>query len=309
MKDKLPILIIAYNRPKSFLKILNAITPDICSRIYISIDGPKNLKDKEAVKKIEMYLKARTNLEIELKKSEQNQGCNVGVVSAIDWFFSNEKEGIILEDDCLPSKEYFEFVCKYRNILKSNSHIGMISGQMPFVSAKKTGKEFFITSYPMIHGWYTSASKWKLIRKNLYNTSRTNMRKSDSSLTINIARSNYWHALRLRVKYGGVDTWDCFVVNQFYLLNLKCITPPIEMVENIGNDNNGSHKVNLNLNIYREIDLGKYELDKYLEEQFYKIRILRVFTPYVKVILDMIMDISKASKQRKKFVRNQKHYL
>ena len=33
-----------------------------------------------------------------------NLGCKRGVGTAIDWFLANEDSGIILEDDCLPSR-------------------------------------------------------------------------------------------------------------------------------------------------------------------------------------------------------------
>ena len=51
--------------------------------------------------------------------SEENQGCKLAVTRGIDWFFDNEDEGIILEDDCLPNIYFYEFckvlLEKYRN--------------------------------------------------------------------------------------------------------------------------------------------------------------------------------------------------
>ena len=43
----------------------------------------------------------------------------MAVSSAIGWFFEQEAEGIILEDDCLPAPAFFNFcdnlLEKYRN--------------------------------------------------------------------------------------------------------------------------------------------------------------------------------------------------
>jgi len=38
---------------------------------------------------------------------EENLGCKLAVSSAINWFFEQEKAGIILEDECLPDQTFF----------------------------------------------------------------------------------------------------------------------------------------------------------------------------------------------------------
>ena len=58
------------------------------------------------------------NWECEIKKlySDTNQGCRIGVTKAISWFFANEKMGIIMEDDIVAKKEFFQFfvpICRY----------------------------------------------------------------------------------------------------------------------------------------------------------------------------------------------------
>lgn len=69
---------------------------------------------------------------------DENLGCKYAVSSAIDWFFENEEEGIILENDSLPS-DFFLFFCdamleKYRfdtrirHIRGTNLQMGQKSG-------------------------------------------------------------------------------------------------------------------------------------------------------------------------------------
>lgn len=40
---------------------------------------------------------------------EENMGCRRAVSTAIDRFFEQVEEGIILEDDCVPNPSYFRF--------------------------------------------------------------------------------------------------------------------------------------------------------------------------------------------------------
>jgi hypothetical protein len=49
---------------------------------------------------------------------EKNLGCKYLVREAIDWFFENEKMGIILVDDCLPSLSFFQY-CEESSVSKT----------------------------------------------------------------------------------------------------------------------------------------------------------------------------------------------
>ena len=60
----------------------------------------------------------------EKKFCNSNKGCKYAVSSAIDWFFDNETEGIILEDDCIPNIEFLIYCSallkKYRIYIITN---------------------------------------------------------------------------------------------------------------------------------------------------------------------------------------------
>jgi hypothetical protein len=73
--------------------------------MFVACDGP-NLGRSEEVAKVRA---TRELIEreidwpctLERRYSEVNQGCKVGVSSAINWFFDQVGDGIILEDDCV----------------------------------------------------------------------------------------------------------------------------------------------------------------------------------------------------------------
>ena len=58
----------------------------------------------------------------------KNLGCRKGVTAGIDWFFSNEEMGIILEDDCIPSLSFFQFCDQMLLEYQFNEKVFMISG-------------------------------------------------------------------------------------------------------------------------------------------------------------------------------------
>ena len=59
---------------------------------------------------------------------KNNLGCKKAIVGAINWFFDNEEQGIILEDDIVPKNEFFEFCDIMLEKYKDESIIKAVSG-------------------------------------------------------------------------------------------------------------------------------------------------------------------------------------
>jgi hypothetical protein len=60
--------------------------------------------------------------------SKYNLGCKIAVSHGIKWFFENEEEGIILEDDCLPHLDFFLFCEKLLEKYRNDERILTITG-------------------------------------------------------------------------------------------------------------------------------------------------------------------------------------
>ena len=107
-----PILFMIFNRLDTTQKVFNAIRQAKPKQLFVAADGPR--EDKEGEKgKCEQARKIieQVDWDCEVKTlfRDKNLGCKVAVSSAIDWFFENVEEGIILEDDCLPSTSFLWF--------------------------------------------------------------------------------------------------------------------------------------------------------------------------------------------------------
>jgi len=104
-----PVLLLIYNRPESTKRVLQRLQKLGVRKLYVWGDGPKNTKDDKRVSKVKEHL---IPFELMIKKSRfssDNNGCRKSVLGGINWFFSHVNEGIILEDDCLPSPHFFSF--------------------------------------------------------------------------------------------------------------------------------------------------------------------------------------------------------
>src|SRR4051794_16793681 len=107
-----PLLFIIFNRPDTTQKVFDQIKKAKPTRLYVAADGPRITRTSDYI-----LCKQTRNIvndidwdcEVKTLFREKNLGCKEAVSSAITWFFENEEEGIILEDDCLPADSFFKF--------------------------------------------------------------------------------------------------------------------------------------------------------------------------------------------------------
>ena len=113
MKNKKPILLIAWKRPKKVKQVINSIRSYKPEELYIFCDGflNNNQADNKKILETRALIDKEINWVCNIKKKylDINSGCKYAVSSAIDWFFFHVEEGIILEDDCVPNINFYSF--------------------------------------------------------------------------------------------------------------------------------------------------------------------------------------------------------
>jgi len=167
-----PVLFLIFNRPNTTQKVFNAIRQAKPKQLFVAADGPR--KGKEGEK--EKYEQAREiieqvdwNCEVRTLFREKNLGCKIAASSAIDWFFENVDEGIILEDDCLPSQSFFRFCQELLEYYRDDTRIMMISGNN-FQFGKVRGEgSYYFSKYAHVWGWATWRRAWKHYDVNMKN--------------------------------------------------------------------------------------------------------------------------------------------
>ena len=116
-----PVLLIVFNRPALAARVLAAVRQARPARLYVAADGPRPDRPGEAALCAATRAAATAvdwPCQVQTLFRDDNVGCGQGPASAIDWFFRHEAEGIVLEDDCLPTASFFRFceelLCRYR---------------------------------------------------------------------------------------------------------------------------------------------------------------------------------------------------
>ncbi|PJZ45491.1 hypothetical protein [Leptospira brenneri] len=244
---KLPVLLIGFNRPDLAELTLNRILEYKPATIYFAVDGGRDGKFGEADKVTsvrQLIKKIPKSIPVKTRFSKDNQGCRLGVSSAISWFFESEEMGIILEDDCLPDLSFFSFCEDLLERYKFDTEIGMVSGVNFFYDQIHLKESYFYSKYFHIWGWATWRRAWEG-----YKSKDLELEKVDTVL------SKYFKSKRKQKTWshwikesasGKVDTWD----HQWSYHNWKegrvSIMPSKNLVRNLGFRADGTHTLDQN---------------------------------------------------------------
>jgi hypothetical protein len=158
-----PILFIVFNRPEPTKIVFEKIRSIQPEKLFIFADGPRSniptdVKRCTEVREIVSQIDWKCNYQTQFQ--ENNLGCGLGPISAISWFFEHVDEGIILEDDCLPSISFFKYCEILLEYYRNNSTVMHISGDN-FQYGKKRGKSsYYFSRYTHSWGWATWKRAW-----------------------------------------------------------------------------------------------------------------------------------------------------
>ena len=260
------------------------------SRLYISIDGPRNDMDRNNQKFLyEIISKFKMEFsELNIRESEINQGIAVAMVSAIDWFFSKNNYGIIFEDDIEFNLSTLRFFGKALKNIANRPEILMVSGFQPFYKKSLRHRVEF-TNYPQIWGWATHAFKWNQMRNFLFSLP---LAPGDLSREV----VNFWRVGWQRVSEGYLDTWDLPIATGMILSNKYCMLPPVNLTSNVGVDTHSTNTREMTFplgfsiqEIQQEIDfdiepvlVNVLEINSRFEKEMYFIGLKHLLTPLLK---------------------------
>ena len=238
-----PVLFLIFNRPETTQQVFSAIRKAKPPRLYVAADGPRSDYPDDA-ESCEIARSIATNVdwdcEVKTLFRETNLGCGLAVTSAIDWFFEQETEGMILEDDTKPSEQFFKFINFGLRKYRDDKNIGSICGYNPL--APKTDKidRIIISNYPSVWGWATWKNVWEKY------SFRTDFHYIRKITTIHrhikhLRYTMYIMSILRGVEQREVDTWCAQFGFMFAKYQYKVVYPPINLIENIGFSNQATH--------------------------------------------------------------------
>ena len=232
-----PILLLVFNRPETTKRVLAEVRKAKPTHLYVAADGPRQNVAREN-ERCEAARAAATAIdwpcEVQTLFREKNLGCRSAVNSGLDWFFSKEEEGIILEDDCLPDPSFFRFAGELLARYRADDRVAMISGTNYLLDKLQIDSSYCFSRYFSVWGWSSwrrvwethdkSMKQWQAVRSTnwLGRLYRQGFMQRHMKKTFDLASS------------GAIDTWDIQFAFSCLLGGRVAVVPRVNLISNIG---------------------------------------------------------------------------
>jgi hypothetical protein len=234
---KSPILFIIFNRPETTRQVFSRIRDAKPTRLYIAADGPRSthLSD-EALCLDARNISGHIDWDCEVKTlfRDGNLGCKNAVSSAISWFFDQEEQGIILEDDCLPAESFFSFCDEMLALYKNDTRIRHITGCNLQMGQTWGNASYYFSNLTHVWGWASWRRVWQQYDKNLSNYESIEAMFQLGQIFDNPFIADSWQRIFERLKAGQIDTWDYQLTFINFFNNGLSIIPNQNLISNIG---------------------------------------------------------------------------
>jgi hypothetical protein len=244
-EDKVPVLLVIFNRPDTTLKVMEAIRKYQPKMLYVASDGARAEKhgEKEIVQNTRDLVLQNVDWPCEVKTvfREENIGCGYGVSSAITWFLEHEEMGIILEDDCQASLSFFYYCEDLLKKYKDEEQIKVIGGNN-FQRGNSRGEEsYYFSHYPTTWGWATWRRAWKSFNHDISDFNETIDKGGLNHFFKSKLEKRDWKRALGKASKHPEQVWDYHFYYNIWKEKGICITPNKNLVINLGFFENATH--------------------------------------------------------------------
>jgi hypothetical protein len=294
------VLLLAYRRWENIDLILDECRFAGVPRVYIHIDGGTTVDEKEDVartfEKASIY-KNLWGMDIRIHSQSRNIGCAVSMILSLDSVFFSENQIIVLEDDCIPTPDFFHFIEHSLQEIERNPRIGLACGAQ-FGPSRVMEDQWLLSRYPFNWGWGVTKSKWALLSAGMIKKEKLKPKEGGLSRE----ETTYWNAGVRRTLEGYTDVWDTLLVREMIRHGLLSILPAENLVRNVGNDSRALHTIgdqpwtNFPTGIFNEakaVPVFSDFFDLWVRQEFFKISCRHLITTRVTWCLDKFLKKPK----------------
>ena len=244
MHRKNAVLLLTWRRPEYLSDQITSLREYKPKRVYFfsdgwNEDGSQDEKDIKRCRRDGVRL-IDWDCEVISYHSDRNLGCGKGVKTAIDWFFRNEEQGIILEDDIIPSRGFWKYMDTYLERYKDDSSVAAVAGSS-FVQARRSRLcDSYLSSICQVWGWGTWARAWNL-NAEIDGDYHDRARRELSEVRYPEEFIDYWISRFKEVYEQRIDTWDYGWIYSCIKNRMRVCTPIVNLTHNVGFSDKATH--------------------------------------------------------------------
>lgn len=240
-----PVLLIAWRRPNTLREAIAAVRGAGPERVYVACDGPdpSRLGEVEAVTQTRQTIDSEIDWDCQIQKlySNENLGCRYGVSKAISWFFEQEGEGIILEDDCVPHADFFPFCSELLERYRFDQTVCCVTGNNFQNGQTRATASYYFSKYPHCWGWATWRRAWRNYSSNFDFWPQWKESREWKHLFSHSRERRHWERIFDQVHAGKLDSWASVWLASVWKVGGLTATPAQNLVTNIGFGTDATH--------------------------------------------------------------------
>lgn len=239
-----PVVFVIFNRPDKAAITFEAIAKAKPKKLLVIADGARSHVVGEYARCQETRaIIDRVDWECEVLKnfSEVNLGCKMRLATGLDWVFQMVPEAIILEDDCLPAPEFFQFCDELLEHYRFDEDVGMISGCNFQEGIKRGGADYYFSQFCHIWGWATWARAWQKYDVQIAAWPQLQSTGWLKDLGLTKSEQKHWEKSFNKVYSQGLDTWDHQWTFACWKNKMISAMPNINLISNIGFGEGATH--------------------------------------------------------------------
>lgn len=233
-------LVIAFRRPDETKFLLDRLSKISNLSVTVYVDNSRDFLIQRLRQEVLEVVDGTAANVIDIISPSEPMGCRRSVETAITEFLGKHGQGLVLEDDLVPSDDFFEFAFWALREFRGTNAM-MISGRNEFstLGARKRGYEITTGG---TWGWGTWVESWEKYNSDIGIPSVEEL--SDLSMWLKSHDRLTWSficaGVRL-VESGKIDTWDFHWAMSRLQNGGVSINAPTNMVENVGHTKQSTH--------------------------------------------------------------------
>jgi hypothetical protein len=241
-----PVLFLAFNRPDKAARVFGMIRRARPKRLFVVADGPRvgHPDDADGCRQVRALIENGIDWDCELVPlfRPENLGCRRSVSQGITWFFEQVEEGIILEDDTLPSDSFFPFCRTLLHRYRDDERFMHVAGGNYDFGRRRGLDSCYVSKHGYLWGWATWRRAWRH-----YDGDLVTLDEKWPAVTEWLGsneQQKYWKEMFDLTRQGAIDTWDYQWIYTLFAQRGCSLVPNANLVANIGFGTGATHTTN-----------------------------------------------------------------
>lgn len=232
-----PVVIVLFNRPERTRELVDALRRVRPERLFVIADGPREDRPDDA----RLCAAARQTIDsvdwpcrIERNEADRNLGCDVRIPSGLDWAFDRVERAIILEDDVLPTPDFFGWAERMLDRHEADENIATICGSNPLAVWGDPSADSIMARRGSEWGWATWAKAWKRTIATSLAGDPASARHEIASLGLDPLLSEHLAIYLAAWREQRLSAWGPIYSVQMALTRQWAVVSPTNLTENRG---------------------------------------------------------------------------